>query len=289
MFGFPTHLTTSFGEFRTKLNESEFVLFGVPIDQKSTGRKAILNGPDCIRRASIDLECISLRFNINYDDLKVSDIGNVITLNFEEALETVYEIVNRINKISKKSVMIGGEHTFTLPAVKAMNPTHLIVFDAHFDLRNEYLGERISHTTYLRRLIEELTNLKVICLGVRGFCREERDFADEIGVLHVFSRDLIKNFSESVKKLENFARKAKSIYISIDLDVLDPAYMPEVANPEPEGLTPTMLMDIFTLFKGKPIVGFDVMELSPSCGWNPAHHLAAKIVYELMAAIHVKI
>ncbi|RLG60457.1 agmatinase, partial [Candidatus Geothermarchaeota archaeon] len=164
-------------------------------------------------------------------------------------------------------------------------PSHLVVFDAHLDLRKEYLGEKLSHATYLRWICEYFDGLNITCVGSRGFCTEEIEYAAKKRISIISSVLLLKSFNDAYKRLSDILATADRVYISIDMDVLDPAFVNEVGNPEPEGLTPTSLFDLFELFKGKKVMGFDVMELSPTSFWNPSHYLAAKIVYELMAAV----
>ncbi|MFQ5710446.1 MAG: agmatinase [Candidatus Geothermarchaeales archaeon] len=281
--GFPTFPTGLFAASTLKPEASEFIVFGVPFYGRSSGRRAAFSGPDAIRNASVELETLSLRFRLDYDDIKIADVGNIIGMDFKRVFSNVRETVKRILEINVKPVMLGGEHTFTWAAVREIRPTHIFLFDAHLDLRDHYLGEKLSHTTFLRRMCEELPDLRVIHVGFRGGVPEELKYAKEREVKLIPS-PIHPGKSISVGTLKNHVDEAESIYISVDLDVIDPAYMVEVGNPEPEGMAPSALFDLFTAFTGKKVKGFDVMELSPTLNWSPSHHLAAKVVFELMSA-----
>ena len=275
-----------FGNLEISLDKADFAIFGVPLDQRSSGRKATINGPDLIRRASLEIEEYSLRFDLDYNTLKVCDLGNIQVLKFENALELVKKIMLRIFSSEKIPVMIGGEHTFTYSAISALHPTHIVVFDAHLDLRDEYLGEKLCHATHFRRILEEFDNLEIMYIGFRGFCQEELDFIREKNNIKVISSySISENRDNCIKEIREFLSNSKRVYISIDLDVLDPAYMWEVSNPEPEGLTPKELMDMFILFKDCAVVAADIMEYSPLFLWTPCSYLAAKVVFELLASL----
>ncbi|NIM44277.1 MAG: agmatinase [Nitrososphaeria archaeon] len=254
----------------------------MPFDGRGTGRRAVFSGPDALRQASLELESLSLRFQVDYDRIKVADIGNALGMRFEKVFSDVKETIYRILELKAKPVMLGGEHTLTWAAIDEIRPSHLVLFDAHLDLRDEYLGERVSHTTFLRRICEEHPDLRVLHIGLRGVSREEVKYAKERKIKIIPSTTFTKE--PIVETLSTQIKGAESIYISVDLDVIDPAYMEEVGNPEPEGPSPTELFDLFAAFSGNRVIGFDVMELSPTCRWSPSHHLAAKTVFELMAA-----
>lgn len=283
---FPTYASIRFNDSSLSVDEADFVIFGVPIDQRVTGKKAVLKAPDELRRASLEIEEMSLRFGICYDDIKIADIGDVLTLNYNEALDKVGELIGRLVRLNKTPILIGGEHTFTLAAVKSAAPSHLLIFDAHLDLRDEYLGERVNHATYLRRVKEEMRELKVMIVGYRGFSRDELLYAKSCRIELISSREVVERRGEVEAQISSFVREAEGVYVSIDLDVLDPAFMSEVSTPEPEGLTPTQLMDLFApLSRGARVIAADIMEFSPNSSPTLSRYTAAKVIYELLAAL----
>ena len=284
MKDFPTFPTNPFAGSQQRVEDCEFIVFGVPYDLRSTGRRSIHSGPDAIRHASMDLETISVRFKVDYDLLRIGDIGDIVGMRLEKLLSEIEETVKKIVSLGAIPVLLGGEHTLSLASIRACNPSHLVVFDAHLDLRDRYLGEDLSPTTFLRRLLEERPSLKVVHIGARGFCQEELVYAEERGINIILSKEVVGK-PRAWRLLEKYLEGAESLYVSVDLDVLDPAYMGEVANPEPEGLTPTDLFDLFKALRNKRVLGVDIVELSPTSLWHPSHSLAAKTVYELMASI----
>ncbi len=280
---FPTFQRGLFASSTLEPDQAEFIVFGVPFNRRSTARGSIFMGPDAIRNASVDLETLSTRFGVDYDKIRICDLGDIIGMNFEDIFIKTVETIRGITKLGKKPVFLGGEHTVTWAAVREINPSHLLIFDAHLDLRDTFLGERVSSATFLRRMAEEMPELQIIHMGFRGASRDELEYARKRKLEIISSQDIHEktgNIEEILVQLS----EARSVYVSVDLDVLDPAYMREVANPEPEGLSPTVLFDSFRILTSVKVYGFDVVELSPTGFWDPSHHLAAKTVFELMSA-----
>ncbi len=283
MDGFPTFRKGLFAGSTLEPDEAEFIVFGVPFYRRSTARGSVFMGPDAVRNASMDLETLSLRFGVDYDRIKICDLGDIAGMNFEDVFRKTEETIRGVAELGKKPVLLGGEHTFTWAAVREMKPSHLLVFDAHLDLRDTFLGERASSATFLRRLGDEMSELSILHVGFRGASREELEYAKRRKVELISSHSIHEEPSKLEEVLAQLS-EARSLYVSVDLDVLDPAYMRDVANPEPEGLSPTTLFDSFRGLTDLRVHGFDVVELSPTGLWDPSHHLAAKTVFELMSA-----
>ncbi len=187
-----------------------------------------------------------------------------------------------IKSTGKVPFMLGGEHLITLGALRAIKPDLVIVYDAHLDLRDELFGERMSHATYLRRGYEEL-GYKAIILGVRALSGGEVEFAAGNDDLSYFtSLDIIKGKEEPVKTVNEAIESASKVYLSIDLDVLDPAHAPAVGNPHPEGLSTTQLMDNISETMSNKIVGFDLNEVYPHFDAGNTATTAAYIVMETL-------
>jgi agmatinase len=187
-------------------------------------------------------------------------------------------------------VTIGGEHTITLGIAKGLgdraSKTAIVSFDAHLDLRNEFLGLKLSHTTFMRRINEEAKTAKIIEVGTRAVCKEELAYAKKAEIEFFTTKQIRRQGSEQIAKLlkEKLA-KYKSIYLSVDMDVLDPAYVPAVQNPEPDGLEMHMLLDILGGICDKRVVGFDVLEIAPDYDQGVSAIQAAKVIFEILCCL----
>lgn len=275
-------ITPTISPFLDKLVDSvdvDYIVFGAPLDRTSSNRKGTRFGPDAIRRESSYLDTFSQRTGLDWDDLRLADIGDVACGDIESCLAGIEDVIKSTDKVS---FMLGGEHLITLGALRAIKPDLVIVYDAHLDLRDELFGERMSHATYLRRGYEEL-GYKAIVLGARALSGEEVEFAagnDDLS--YITSPDIIRGRTDLVKIINEAIESASRVYLSIDLDVLDPAYAPAVGNPHPEGLTTTQLMDIITGTMSSKITGFDLNEVYPHYDTGNTATTAAYIVMETL-------
>ena len=264
--------------------DADYIVFGAPLDRTSSNRRGTRFGPDAIRRESAYLDTYSQRAALDWDDIKLADIGDVACGDVESCLSNIEDVIKFTEKIP---YMLGGEHLITLGALRAIKPDLVIVYDAHLDLRDELFGERMSHATYLRRGYEEL-GFKAMVLGARALSGEEVEFAagnDDLS--YITSLDIIKGRTDPVKIINEAIESASRAYLSIDLDVLDPAYAPAVGNPHPEGLTTTQLMDIITGTMSNKITGFDLNEVCPHYDTGNTATTAAYIVIETLYA-HIR-
>ena len=255
----------------------DLVLFAAPLDATTSNRSGTRFGPDAIRRESSFLDTYSARSGLDWDDLDLGDIGDVECNSVDACLA---DIEKTIDSISGFPVMLGGEHTITLAAISALKPDLVVVFDAHLDLRDELFGERLCHATYLRRAIEE-TGCNVLVVGARALSGEEVAFAGASGnVAFITSRECLKDPEGCIERITRGVQSAGSVYLSIDLDVLDPAYAPAVGNPHPEGLTTGMLLDFVNAVMQGKVVGLDLNEVYPHYDSGVTATTAAYIVME---------
>lgn len=240
--------------------DARFILFGAPLDVTTSNRSGTRFGPDAIRRESSFLETYSVRFELDWDDLDLSDIGDI---EFDSVRDCIYNVEKTITEIEGFPIILGGEHTITLGAIKALNPELAVVFDAHLDVRDELFGRRLSHATYLRRAIEE-TGCESLIIGARAISGEELLFAKEsVNISYISAQSILRNMENSISKISNIVSSAKSIYLSIDLDVLDPSFAPAVGNPHPEGITISNLVDLVDVVMSGNALGMDLTELYP--------------------------
>ena len=259
--------------------DADYIVFGAPLDRTSSNRKGTRFGPDAIRRESSYLDTYSQRTGLDWDDLKLADIGDVGCGDVESCLSNIEEL---IKSTDKTPFMLGGEHLITLGALRAVKPDLVIVYDTHLDLRDELFGERMSHATYLRRGYEEL-GYRAIVLGARALSGEEVEYAsgnDDLS--YITSLEIINGKTDPVKIVNEAMESASRVYLSIDMDVLDPAYAPAVGNPHPEGLSTTQLMDIISGTMSGKVAGLDLNEVCPHFDNGNTATTAAYIVMETL-------
>lgn len=277
-----------FGGFKREYADADFALFGVPFDCTSSYRPGSRFGPDAIREASANIETWSWRTGMDFEDMKVHDLGNVAVV-YGDAAETIRRVadtVEDINSTKKVPVMLGGEHLVTLGSAKAIKDCTFISFDAHFDLRDEYLSNKLSHACVMRRIMEEEGKERVLICGVRATFGEEVRWVKENGIKYTTSRDLLREGANSSSLwLKEQLKNAEKIYISIDMDVIDPVYAPGVGNPEPEGIAPSLLLDLLAEVIDDRVVGFDLVEVAPHYDSGRTAILASKMIFEICTMI----
>ncbi|MDW8062539.1 MAG: agmatinase [Candidatus Caldarchaeum sp.] len=277
---------TPFLGSETSLQDAKFFVFGVPYDLSSSFRRGASAGPEAVRKFSANIEANSYRTKADLSAAKVFDGGDIVyDVKLSKMLARVYRVVAKIDADGKIPIMIGGEHTFTYAALKALKKraSSLIVFDAHFDLRDDYAGLRMNHASYLRRLVEKNPSLRVAVIGVRGYDFSEEAYAQERKIAYVKACEL-DDFSRVLRVLSEIVAEGRP-YISVDIDVLDPAYAPGVGNPEPEGANPSQIIDLVKFLGKYHPVGFDLMEVNPSFDTGATAAVAARLIFEFMASL----
>ncbi|MGB9730068.1 MAG: agmatinase [Thermoprotei archaeon] len=280
----------SFSGFDVGRDKAKFIIIGVPFDSTTSQRPGTRFGPKAIREASVGLEGYSLRTNKFPEDLMIHDAGDLSVLHgdLRETQRRLENVINDIKSENKIPVVIGGEHSITLAPVRILKPEILIVFDAHLDLRNEWPpGVKNSHATVMRRISEYIGLNNIIFIGSRAYSKEEYELIKNRKVLILNPKYLETNFEESIYTIKERIHEANNIYISIDLDALDPSQAPGVGDPEPEGLSLTTLLDTLNeIIKfTKNINGIDLVELSPPYDPGFTAHVAAKILFEILSYI----
>lgn len=264
---------------------SKYVIVGVPFDVTSTYRLGAKFAPLAIRDASQNIECYSFRSKIDIEDLKTHDLGDLhVAGDVELTLERLALVTKDLFNDHKIPVFIGGEHTITLGIARSLDKNAAIVsFDAHLDLRNKYLGLNVSHTTFMRRVNECVRPLKILEVGTRAVCKEELEYAKKSGIDYITSNQIRKNgVKKTCETIENIINCFEKVYITIDLDVLDPSIVPAVPNPEPEGLDTTTLLDLLEIVCKRNVIGFDVVEVAPQYDQGITAIQATKIIFEML-------
>jgi agmatinase len=271
--------------------EAKYVIFGVPFDATSTYRTGARFGPVAIRQASLNVETYSFRSDVDVEDVAIHDAGDMHTnTNAEETVEMCRRVVQDILEAKKVPIAIGGEHTLTLGMVKGLGDlakkTAVVSFDAHMDVRSEFMGATLSHTTFMQLIHEQVHPAKIIEVGTRAVCQEERAYAKKANIdfmptLQILKEGTQKTLTDLKAKLEPF----ENVYVTVDMDVLDPAFAPAVQNPEPAGIDTNTLLDLICGLCDKRVVGFDVVEIAPMYDQGISAAAAAKVIFEMLAQL----
>ena len=258
-------------------------IFGVPFDSTHSYKPGCRFGPDVIRDAFNNIEIFHPNLQVDLEIANIKDYGNIQhTVVATEMLEMVEKITNELRKEKKPLVILGGEHLLTLGSYMSFpKEVGYVVFDAHYDLRDEYANTKLSHAAYLRRIVEKRGADNIVHVGARSFVKDELEF---------LTKNKINSISDKEIRLGNACRQLKDsistfdeLYVSIDLDVVDPAFAPGVGNPEAVGITSRELYDLVTSLENKKIVGSDVVELNPSFDNGSTASLAAKMISTIIA------
>ncbi len=202
----------------------------------------------------------------------------------EEALRVLETLVEEALSEGRFPVLLGGEHTVTLAALRALKSRYprfkILQIDAHPDLRETYQGTPLSHACVMRRALE--LGLEVIPVGLRTACREEFEFIRASGLKVFWAREIKRDFPGFLSALEGTLGE-DPIYVSLDLDGLDPSEAPGVGTPEPGGLSWYEVLDILRLAADRKVIGFDLVEVLPLPGDPRTEYLAARLIYKFLA------
>jgi len=259
------------------------LVFGVPFDSTHSFRPGTRFGPDAIRLAFNNIEIFSNRFNIDLEEINIEDLGNTRhTVVATEMIDMVGKITSELVTKDKQLFVLGGEHSLTYGTYMSFpKETGYIVFDAHYDLRDEYADTKQSHAAYLRRIVEQRGAENIIHVGARSFAKEELEFKLEHNIRTISDKEI--RDGNGPKLVKDAISTFDKMYLSIDLDVLDPAFAPGVGNPEALGITSRELSDMIYAMEEKPIRCMDVVELCPPYDNGATAAIAAKLVAEVIA------
>ena len=268
---------------QSSLDTARVALIPVPYDSTTSFRSGSRDGPEAMIRASYGLE--DYDFELGLD---VSEIGIHTTGALEPQMAGPGQMARRIKDVvtsyiglGKTVGLLGGEHSITIGSVQAHVEAHpdlsVLYLDAHADLRDEYMGTPYGHASAARRSYE---CCPIVLAGVRSLCQEEHEFIRD-NYISVWYWDSAPQANGSEIVLDNLS---DTVYVSVDLDVLDPAVMSAVGTPEPGGMAWHQLVSLLgKVAETKRIVGFDVCELAPADGPPACSYTAAKLVYKLAA------
>ena len=267
---------------------ANIVLFGAPFDSTTSFRPGARFGPAAMRHESFGLETYSPYQDKDLEDIAVFDSGD-LELCFGSSEAALADITARAQEIladEKFPLLLGGEHLVTLGAVRAVlekyPDLHIVHFDAHADLRDDYLGAKLSHACVLRRCHDLIGDGRIYQFCIRSGEREEFRFASQHTDMHPFTFDGLPELTEHLKQTQ------VPVYLTIDLDCLDPSAFPGTGTPEAGGVSFVQLLDAIRTITQANIVAADVNELASmldNSGVSTA--TACKVLRELLLALHV--
>ena len=274
-------------------NESKrWGIIGVPFDSTCSYHHGSRYGPTIIREASFGFE----QYNSTFEKLldgEFYDCGdlNVVHGNCRKTCDSLKDAVEELIESNIKPIIIGGEHSVSIGSIKALanlednddlSDVTIIHLDAHRDIIDTYIGEKDSHATIMRR-VHDLNPKELIQIGIRSFSIEEKEFVESQGNITSFlAKDLFDDFDTLLEKLDSLEGK---VYVSIDMDVIDPAFAPSVGNPTPNGLHPVDVENIFEALASNEaidVIGFDLVEVASDKLGDITAVLAAKMIYDFL-------
>lgn len=281
-----------FADATSTLGNADYVILGVSFEKTVSHRKGTSLAPYTVREESYNFETYHFRHGFDIEDVNIYDMGTLIPLDLAQLSHEIRDRMREILKTKAFPIVIGGEHSITSFIIKEiqehlqknnMPNLKVITIDAHLDFRDSYLGERHSHACSTRRIGEIVGFDSIMPIGVRSFERAEFYGAKEMSLnwLDSFSiRDC--GIDACIRKIEKFV-DSSPVFLSIDMDGIDPAFAPGVGTPEPFGLTTWDVRDVITTVSHK-MVGMDIVEICPPFDNGNTSALACRLIGEMMAS-----
>lgn len=273
-------IETNFIAANAPFKNSRGVILGCPYDGSASFRPGARFGPSAIRSASWGIETYSPYFQRDLIQCSIHDMGDLELPSGEKrlSLDLIRKALGSILSEKKIPILLGGDHLITLPIIEEILPfyprLHIIQIDAHTDLREEYLGESLSHSTVMKRVLDHLGKGRLFQIGMRSGTEEEFKLARKIK--SVISSDP-GSLNAMIKQLRN-----KPVYITLDLDVIDPSLVPGVGTPEPGGLTFQQIISLLKKLQTLQVIGFDIVELTPDYDPTQVSSITASVILREM-------
>jgi agmatinase len=267
------------------LEAAQAVIYGMPMDWTVSFRPGSRFGPARIREASLVHEEYSHYLGRELSEITFYDAGDIPLAfgNPERSLRQIAEFVRKVLDLKKMPIGLGGEHLVTWPVVQEVFKDYpdlaVIHIDAHADLRTDYEGEPLSHATPLRKIAELIGGPNVYQFGIRSMTKEEVLFAKEANI-HFHPFDVVEPLKKCLPELEG-----RPVYVTIDIDALDPAHAPGTGTPEPGGITSKEMLEAIHLIarSGANVVGADLVEVAPAYDHSEQTPIvAAKLIREML-------
>jgi agmatinase len=275
-----------FADAVASYEDARVALFGVPFDRTCSFRGGSRFAPAAIRQASYNFETYMMDHQRDLLGVPFADLGDTASFaSTAEMVPGVSKMASDIVEAGKVPIVLGGEHSLA-PAVVRVFPKDIgvIGIDAHLDFRDSYLDDKWSHACSARRIADHVGVENVIYMGVRSYSKEEREDLERLGLTYVSAyeihdRGIVATTMRALKEIDR-----DRVYLTIDMDGIDPAYAPAVGNPEPFGLAPLQVKKAIGLL-GPMLVGMDLNEVSPAWDFGQTSLLAARLVREAIMSI----
>ncbi|HMA83520.1 MAG TPA: agmatinase [Candidatus Thermoplasmatota archaeon] len=282
---FPSDIPSYFADAESSFDESDIVIFGVKFDETASFRSGSRFGPDAIRKASWNFESFNFHTGVDLQDGRIHDYGNLLldeNINICQVIEKVQSFSRSIIEKNKIPVLLGGEHSLSAGVVQAFAQNiGVLAFDAHADFRNEYQDEAYNHACTLRRISDHVGDDHVFLCGLRSAGKQEYDDLKKHNISYIDTYTFHEASNKKIIEQIISSFNNKPVYVTIDIDVFDPAYAPGTGTPEPFGLNPIDVLAILDALSPQ-IIGFDVMEVNPQFDYGQTAFLGAKITRHLL-------
>jgi len=278
-----------FADAESNFDKADFVIFGVPYDKTSSFRPGAKLGPKKIREASWNFETFNIQTGFDLKDIAFHDYGDLDIENDtpELMVKKVKEFASKILSKNKIPIAIGGEHSITSGIIKAFpKDTAVLSLDAHIDFRDEYENNKYNHACVIRRIADHVDIKNIAVFGIRSAEKEEFLQAQKKGLFFIDSFKIKKEgLDVALEKTKKFL-KDKNLYLTLDIDVIDPAFAPGTSTPEPFGLSPIEITEIIKSFSSQ-IIGLDIVEVCPPYDNGETALLSAKFIRRFIEEISV--
>jgi len=266
---------------KTPLKEASAVILGCPYDGSASFRPGARFGPSAIRRASWGIETYSPYLKKDLGQFLIHDMGDLeLPLGEKKiSLDLIRKAVRKILSENKFPILLGGDHLITLPVVEELVKNYpqvqIVHIDAHTDLREEYLGESASHSTVMKRVVDHLGEDRLFQIGIRSGTEDEFKLARKMKSIIPFDPGSLRSM---INRLRN-----QPVYITLDLDVMDPSLLPGVGTPEPGGYTFHEFISLLKILQALHVVGFDIVELTPDYDPTQISSITASVILREMS------
>jgi agmatinase len=262
------------------LKEASAVILGCPYDGSASFRPGARFGPSAIRRASWGIETYSPYLKKDLGQFLIHDMGDLeLPLGEKKiSLDLIRKAVRKIISGNKFPILLGGDHLITLPIVEELVKNHpqlqIVHIDAHTDLREEYLGEAASHSTVMKRVVDHLGEGRLFQIGIRSGTEDEFKLARKMKSIIPFDAGFLRSM---INRLRN-----QPLYITLDLDVMDPSLLPGIGTPEPGGFTFHEFISLLKKLQALHVIGFDIVELTPDYDPTQISSITASVILREM-------
>ena len=277
-----------FADADSGFRDAEVIIYGVPFGRTSSFRKGAEQAPSAIRQASWNFETYDLRTGIDISCLKYHDYGDLDVSKLKSG-EMIHQVADFVKTLKKKvPIAIGGEHAITPGILSGFSKDIAVIsLDAHLDFREEYEDDRFNHACVIRRILDHIPVGNIAVLGVRSSEKQEKMEADQQHLFYLdrfFIRD--HGIDQAIKKTKEYLGD-KKVYLTLDMDVIDPAFAPGTCTPEPFGLSPFEVVTCLEAFAPQ-LCGFDLVEVCPAYDQGITSVLAAKLIRLVLGALSIR-